>query len=90
MFHFDVVKSVSFISIRFKSGAFRHFTSKPFSELNNGFVSIQELWEDKGDQLLIHFKKQQVVNTKLEVLKPFYKKLSVTTMMTEMTNGIRS
>lgn len=52
MFDFDNVKKVSFISVRFKSGAFRHFTTIPFSILNNQYLSIQDLWGEKGTHLL--------------------------------------
>ncbi|WP_203256596.1 helix-turn-helix domain-containing protein [Hyunsoonleella ulvae] len=52
MFMFDKEKNVSFISVRFKSGAFRHFCSLPFSELNDSYYSVQTLWKQKGDQLL--------------------------------------
>ncbi|TPN85186.1 helix-turn-helix domain-containing protein [Aquimarina algicola] len=52
IFSFDKIKNISFISVRFKSGAFRHFTSTPFTELNNKYVSIIYLWKNKGEKLL--------------------------------------
>lgn len=52
IFYFDKNKKVSFISVRFKSGAFRHFTSIPFSELNNNYFSVTHLWREKGEKLL--------------------------------------
>jgi AraC-like DNA-binding protein len=49
--YFDKTKEASFLSVRFKSGAFRHFSSIPFSELNNAYLSIQSLWKGKGEEL---------------------------------------
>jgi len=50
--YFNTVKEGSFLSVRFRSGAFRHFSSTPFSELNNAYFSVQDLWGKKGEHLL--------------------------------------
>lgn len=63
MFCFDKEKKVSFISVRFKSGAFRHFSSIPFSELNDSYFAVQTLWKKKGYKLL----RKLESNTKIEV-----------------------
>lgn len=52
IFSFDRERKVSFISVRFKSGAFRHFSPVLFSELNDSYYSIQALWMEKGEMLL--------------------------------------
>ncbi len=65
IFSFDENKKVSFISVRFKSGAFRHFTSIPFSELNNTYFSAYELWKEKGQELLK--KLENTPETKLKI-----------------------
>lgn len=52
VFEFDKTKQVNFISVRFKSGSFRHFTPIPYSELNDNYLSITEIWGNKGGVLL--------------------------------------
>lgn len=63
MFSFNKERNVSFISVRFKSGAFRHFSSIPFSKLNDNYYSVQTLWGKKGYELLSKLEN----NTKIEV-----------------------
>lgn len=36
--------SVNFIAVRFRSGAFRHFSQYPFTELNNQFPTVEDIW----------------------------------------------
>jgi len=63
MFSFNKEKNVSFISVRFKSGAFRHFSSIPFSKLNDSYFSVQTLWKKKGFKFLSKLEN----NTEIEV-----------------------
>ncbi|MEX0274588.1 MAG: DUF6597 domain-containing transcriptional factor [Flavobacteriaceae bacterium] len=52
MFRFDDAKKISFISVRFKSGAFRHFSPIPFSALNDCYYSVPDLWGQNGKKVL--------------------------------------
>lgn len=69
--HFDKEKKVSFISVRFKSGAFRHFSSIPFSELNNSYFSVQDLWKEKGNSLLSELKAIPETELKIQKIESF-------------------
>ena len=68
---FDKDKNVSFLSVRFKSGAFRHFTSVPFSELNDNYFSVQNLWEIKGKNLMSKLENISEVQNKIEEIESF-------------------
>lgn len=65
-FNFDKEKIVSFISVRFKSGAFRHFSPVPFSELNDKYYSIESIWGQHGEFLL---KKLQNCKTEEDMIQ---------------------
>ncbi len=69
--NFDKEKNVSFLSVRFKSGAFRHFTSVLFSELNDNYFSVQNLWEIKGKNLINKIENTSGIRNKIEVIESF-------------------
>jgi len=71
IFHFDKEKKVSFLSVRFKSGAFRHFTSIPFSELNDSFFSVESLWNKKGKELINQLEEVSVIQVMIQVIESF-------------------
>jgi len=71
VFKFDKTNNVNFISIRFKSGTFRHFTSIPYSELNDSFLSIKEIWKDKGRVLINRLNETENLNQKIELIEKF-------------------
>ncbi len=71
MFRFDKERKVSFISVRFKSGAFRHFSPIPFSELNNNYFSLKSLWQSNGEQLLDELESISETIDKIEVIERF-------------------
>lgn len=52
--HMDIstAGSIDFIAIRFNHGAFRHFCDINFNELNNNFLTVQDLWKEEGDILI--------------------------------------
>lgn len=68
---FDKTNKVKFISVRFKSGAFRHFTSIPYSELNDTYLSITEIWENKGHELLNRLNETENLRKKIELIEKF-------------------
>ncbi|WP_062060165.1 AraC family transcriptional regulator [Aquimarina longa] len=69
--YFDKTNNVSFISVRFKSGAFRHFTSVPFSELNDRYISVQDLWGSRGELLLDILENTNAVSDKIQEIEKF-------------------
>ena len=69
--NFDKVKTVSFLSVRFKSGAFRHFTTVPFSVLNNNYYSAQSLWKTNGENLINRLDNISEIKNKIEVIESF-------------------
>ncbi|MDD7916048.1 helix-turn-helix domain-containing protein [Polaribacter ponticola] len=69
--NFDKEKNVSLLSVRFKSGAFRHFTSVPFSELNDNYFSVQNLWKSKGNNLLNKLENISGIQNKVKVIESF-------------------
>lgn len=71
VFKFDKTNNVNFISVRFKSGAFRHFTSIPYSELNDKYLSITEIWENKGIELLNKLNETENLKKKIELIENF-------------------
>ncbi len=71
IFEFDKTNNVNFISVRFKSGAFRHFTSIPYSELNDSYLSITEIWQKKGSELLNRLNETENLKQKIELIENF-------------------
>lgn len=69
--HFEKEKQVSFLSVRFKSGAFRHFSSIPFSELNDTFFSFSDLWEEQGIEVLQRLSTVHSIREKIDILESF-------------------
>lgn len=69
--YYDKQSKVNFLSVRFKSGAFRHFTSIPFSKLNNTFLSLQDLWEDQAEDFLNTFNTCYKIPDKIKVIEHF-------------------
>ncbi|WP_109852909.1 AraC family transcriptional regulator [Aquimarina sp. AU58] len=69
--HIDEFSDVSFISVRFKSGAFRHFSSIPFIELNNQFASVEDIWGVKGKDFLEKLNEHHTINDKIKCIESF-------------------
>ncbi len=44
-------KNIGFLSVRFRGGAFRHFSPHPPAELMDTFVSAEEIWGKTGAEL---------------------------------------
>lgn len=73
MIRFDRVKEASFISVRFKSGAFRHFSPIPFSDLNDNYYSVKSLWKKKGEELLDKLESEPKIEVKIKEIELFLK-----------------
>ncbi len=71
LFCFDKEKKVSFLSVRFKSGAFRHFNPVPFAQLNDTYYSLINLWGQKGSNLLQKIDLLKTINQKINEIELF-------------------
>lgn len=71
MFYFDKNKKVSFISVRFKSGAFRHFSPVTFSELKDKFYSANSLWGVDGEILVEKLFTISTIENKIKEIEVF-------------------
>lgn len=69
--HIDESSDVSFISVRFKSGAFRHFSSIPYLELNNQFASVEDIWGTKGKEFLEKLNECHTIENKIKSIESF-------------------
>lgn len=67
----DKTNKIHFISIRFKSGRFRHFTSIDFKQLNNNFISTYDLWKNDSKLLIKKIYNANSINHKLEIIDSF-------------------
>lgn len=71
VFEFDKINNANFISVRFKSGAFRHFTPIPYSELNDSYLSLTEIWKNKGRELINRLSETGNLKQKIELIENF-------------------
>ncbi len=71
VFDFDKTTKAHFISVRFKSGAFRHFTSVPYSELNDTHLSITDIWGRRGVELMNKLNDYRTVQQKIRLIEDF-------------------
>nr|WP_143273647.1 AraC family transcriptional regulator [Aquimarina sp. MAR_2010_214] len=69
--HIDDTNDVSFISVRFKSGAFRHFSSIPYLELNNQFASVEDIWGTRGKDFLEQLNEYHTIQNKIKSIESF-------------------
>lgn len=65
---------LNFIAVRFRSGAFRHFCSFSFSELNNHFLSVQDIWGKDGRQLTEKLSNELSTDLRIDMLNAFFLK----------------
>jgi len=69
--NFEQTKKVSFLSVRFKSGAFRHFTNIPYSKLNNNYLSVENIWGVEGKQFLMDLNNINTPEDKIPLIEQF-------------------
>jgi len=62
---------LNFLAIRFKCGAFRHFCPIHFKELNNQFLSVQDIWGKAGTELTDKLYSEQSPSIRIEILNTF-------------------
>lgn len=49
---FDENDDVNYISVRFYSGSFRHFTHIPHKYIVNNFLTVEDIWQKEGKEFL--------------------------------------
>ncbi|WP_103070283.1 helix-turn-helix domain-containing protein [Aquimarina sediminis] len=67
----DKSDEVLFVSVRFRSGAFRHFSPVPYTDLNNQFASVEDIWGDEGRSLLDILSDCQSTEGKIRIIEKF-------------------
>ncbi len=65
------VNDLKFIAIRFRSGAFRHFSPVPFSEINNAFIGLEEIWGQDALAFLNILNEQATNEAYIKVIESF-------------------
>ncbi len=71
IFKFDKTNSVSYLSVRFKSGAFRHFNAIPYNELNDKYLSVNDIWKNKGSELLNELNREKLTHRRIKIIEHF-------------------
>ncbi|SNR15119.1 helix-turn-helix domain-containing protein [Tenacibaculum jejuense] len=72
---FDKTDKASFLSVRFKSGRFRHFTKWSFLDLNDQFISVDKLWGNIGSELITRLKNLKSIEAKIRCIDTFLLKM---------------
>jgi len=67
-------EKLAFVAVRFRSGAFRHFCALNFSELNDRFLSVQDIWGKEGLELTDKLKEESAVTLRINILDTFFLK----------------
>lgn len=65
---------LNFIAIRFRCGAFRHFCPINFRELNNRFLSVQDIWGKEGRELTEKLNNELSTDLRIDILDSFFLK----------------
>lgn len=65
---------LNFLAVRFRSGAFRHFCSINFNELNNETISTQELWGYESQELTEQLHEEPSMPLRVQRLNDFFLK----------------
>lgn len=68
---FDCINNTEILSIRFKSGAFRHFCSVPFSELNDQYLSLEDIWGNESKVLHDYLEEECSIMNKIRIIEHF-------------------
>ncbi|WP_338374129.1 helix-turn-helix transcriptional regulator [Dysgonomonas capnocytophagoides] len=63
--------NLDFISIRFRSGAFRHFCSLKFNDFCNNFLSSKDIWGNEGAEFIDRLHDTLSWNRRIEILNSF-------------------
>lgn len=65
-----------FIAVRFRCGSFRHFCDINFNEINNTFLSIEDIWKEEGKILVDQLQDTEMnITIQTNLLNQFFTKL---------------
>ncbi|PXV69027.1 helix-turn-helix protein [Dysgonomonas alginatilytica] len=68
--------NTQFIAARFRCGSFRHFCDINFNEINNTFLSVEDIWKEDGRNLLTQLQDEVVdMAIQTDLLNQFFTKL---------------
>ncbi|WP_299136010.1 AraC family transcriptional regulator [uncultured Tenacibaculum sp.] len=62
---------VNYIAVRFKSGAFRHFSPLGHTEFINSYLSVEDLWKNSGKTLISKLQETSEINDKIQLIEQF-------------------
>lgn len=65
-------EQMNFIAVRFCYGSFRHFCPINFSELNNRYLSVQDIWGNEGQELIRKLHDEQSFEQRVNILNDFF------------------
>ncbi len=65
---------LNFLAVRFRCGAFRHFCSINFNELNNQSLSVQDIWGKEGQELIDKLHEEHTYTLRINILNTFFLK----------------
>lgn len=68
---FNKTDTINYISVRFHSGAFRHFSSIPHKYIVNSFLSIEDIWQKEGRNLLSKLSNLSLIEQKIQCIELF-------------------
>lgn len=68
---FQSVSACNFIAVRFRNGMFRHFSGLPLAELNDSFVSVQDVWGGVVEPCLDALQQAVDIGTKVNCVQQF-------------------
>ena len=73
-FSLKAIDKVSFISVRFRHGALRHFCEQPVAELINQPISVKELWGNRGETLASQIVEAKTLPERITLLAQFLRR----------------
>ncbi len=70
-FSLKAIDKVSFIAVRFRHGALRHFCQEPAAELINQPISVKDLWGNSGETLTSQITEAKSLPERVALLTQF-------------------
>ncbi|WP_299109871.1 helix-turn-helix transcriptional regulator [uncultured Tenacibaculum sp.] len=83
---FDTTNNVNYISVRFHSGTFRHFTNIPHKYIVNHYLTVEDIWRNEGTELLSRLNDLSTIHKKIQLIDAFLCKQLVKNLNHEPVN----
>lgn len=68
---FNKTNTVNYISVRFHSGSFRHFTNIPHKYVINNFLTVEDIWQKEGVEFLNEIFDTNSILQKIQLIESF-------------------